>query len=138
MKRKIHLFAIASLATALTAQADNVTDEDELLCATSRAMLCVEDGTCFSVSILDTKVPQFVLVDLKKKTISTTKTSGEDRVSPVATVEKSDGRIFMQSMENNRAYSAVIDEISGQLTLAIANDGITMSVFGACTSADLD
>jgi hypothetical protein len=43
----------------------------------------------------------------------------------------------LQGVENNRAYSILIEEDSGLLSAAIARDGITMSVFGACTDADI-
>ena len=34
--------------------------------------------------------------------------------------------------------SAVIEEESGRFSAAIARDGITNSIFGACTDADVD
>lgn len=40
-------------------------------------------------------------------------------------------------MEGGRVFSFVIDEITGLLTAAIAEDGLSPSVFGACTDADV-
>ena len=80
---KINIFALVALTACTAAQADDVSDSDRILCSVSKLMLCTEDGECFPLSVLDVDVPQFLIFDLKKKTIATTKTSGENRVSTV-------------------------------------------------------
>ena len=40
-------------------------------------------------------------------------------------------------MEAGRAFSFVIDEVTGLLTAALADDGLSLSVFGDCTDADV-
>ena len=97
----------------------------------------VEDGECFPVSVLDLDVPQFLVIDLKKKTITTTEASAEHRVSEVANLIKENGRVFLQGIENSRAYSILIEQDIGRFTGSVARDGITMSTFGACTDADV-
>ena len=54
---KIKIPALAALMACSVAQADNVSDVDRLLCSTSEVMLCVEDGDCFQISVLDLDVP---------------------------------------------------------------------------------
>ena len=135
---KIKVSAFVALLACSVAQADDVTDTDRILCSTSTLMLCVEDGLCFQISILDSDAPQFLIVDTKKKTVATTEASGEKRESPVANLSRDGGRIFLQGVENNRAFSILIEEESGRFSAAIARDGITNSIFGACTDADVD
>jgi hypothetical protein len=48
-------------------------------------------------------------------------------------MQRTDGMIVLQGFEAGRAFSFVIQEESGQLSAAIARQGITVSVFGACT-----
>jgi len=134
---KLGIPAFVALMACSAAQADNVADKDRILCSTSIVMLCVEDGECFPISILNLDVPQFLIVDTKKKTISTTRASGESRDSAVANLSRNGGRIFLQGVENNRAYSILIEEDFGRFSAAIARDGITLSVFGACTDANV-
>ena len=43
---------------------------------------------------------------------------------------------FLQGVETERAFSFVIDEASGRMTVAVSLDGMSVSVFGACTDAD--
>lgn len=82
-------------------------------------------------------MPEFVVIDLKKKTISTTKASEQNRSTPFTSISRSEGRIYLQGLESERAFSFVIDEASGRLTAAVARDGIAVNVFGACTVTDL-
>jgi len=134
---KVRVSAFATLIACSVAQADDVTDANKILCSTSAIMLCVEDGECFPISVLDTDTPQFLIIDIKKKTVSTTKVSGEKRESKVANLSRVGGRIFLQGIENNGAYSLLIEEESGRFSAAIARDGITHTVFGACTDANI-
>jgi hypothetical protein len=134
---RVKISALVALTTCVAAYADDVTDNDRILCSSSKVMLCVEDGLCFEISVLDAGAPQFLIIDTKKKTVSTTEASGEKRESPVANMSRVGGRIFLQGVENNRAYSILIEEEFGRFSAAIARDGITTSAFGACTNADV-
>jgi len=135
---RIKVPALLALLSCSVAQADNVADSDEMLCSVSRVLLCVEDGNCFPISVLDLDIPQFLLVDTKKKTISTTAASGENRVSNVANLVRDAGRTFLQGIELNRAYSILIEDDIGRFTAVVARDGISVSAFGACTDADVE
>ena len=134
---KVRIAALVALTTSVAAHADDVTGKDRILCSSSKVMLCVEDGLCFEISVLDADAPQFLIIDTKKKTVATTEASGDKRESPVANMSRVDGRIFLQGVENNRAYSILIEEKFGRFSAAIARDGITVSAFGACTDADI-
>lgn len=82
-------------------------------------------------------VPQFVIVDTKKKVLSTTRASADKRTTGIETYRRDAGKIFLQGMEAGRAFSFVIDEATGLVTVAVSRDGIAVSVFGACTDADV-
>ena len=135
MKRAI----IASAAGLMSsgALADNLANLDRLVCATGQIVLCVEEDECYTVLPWDVGVPDFVIVDLKGKVLSTTKASEENRNTAIASLSRSDGHIYLQGIDLGRVFSLVIDEATGRMTAAVARDGATVSVFGACTSADL-
>jgi hypothetical protein len=116
--------------------AENVEDADRLLCSASQVMMCFETGECFTVPPWEIDVPQFVVIDKNKKAISTTKGSGENRSTPIATVHEEGGDIFLQGFEQGRAFSIVINESLGTLNAAVARDGVSVAVFGACTNAE--
>ena len=134
---KLKISAFIALTACVAAQADDITGKNRILCSSSKVMLCVEDGLCFEISVLDADAPQFLIIDTKKKTVATTEASGDKRESPVANMSRDNGRIFLQGVENNRAYSILIEEEFGRFSAAIARDGITVSAFGACTDADV-
>jgi hypothetical protein len=114
---------------------DDVSDSSRLLCAAAEVVACSEGGECLTIEPWELDVPQFVVVDTRKKTISTTRASGENRSTPIQTLHESDSSFFLQGTEQGRAFSFVIDQLTGILTVAVARDGLTVSVFGACTDA---
>jgi hypothetical protein len=135
MKRAI----IASAAGLMSggALADNVANLDRLLCATGQIVICVEEDECYPVLPSDVGVPDFVIVDVKGKVLSTTKASEENRTTAIASVNRKDGLVYLQGIDLGRVFSVVIDEATGRMTASVARDGATVSVFGACTSAAL-
>ena len=129
--------ACTGLMVSGIALAENLEGVDELLCAAGHVQICFETGECFAATPSELSIPNFVVIDTKKKTISTTKSSGQNRSSPFSSVERSDQTIYLQGKEGDRTFSFVIDEFSGHLTVAVVRDGISVTVFGACTDADL-
>ncbi len=127
--------SLAFIATLLPviAQADNLAGADRFLCASSRVVRCYSVGDCDSGPPWEWNMPSFIQVDLKKKTLSTPAASAEQRRSPLTHVQREAGQIIVQGSENGRALSMVINEETGLASSAIALDGITVTVFGACT-----
>ena len=129
--------AIAGLLIGGLAQAENVEGVDEIVCAATQVQICIEDDTCYSATAFELDMPDFVVIDISKKTISTTKASNQNRSTKFSSVTKEDGLIYLQGMEGGRAFSFVIHEASGRMTVAISRDGLSVSVFGACTDTNL-
>ena len=134
--KKIYI-ALAVLLAPAASIADDVSNSNKLLCSTSQLVVCFESGECITMQPWEIGVPQFVIVDTKKKLISTTKASGENRSTPIRTLQREDATIFLQGVEAGRAFSFSIDEQTGLLTVAVSRDGLTVSVFGACTDSDI-
>ena len=131
------LMIVVGSFVAMSAWAEDLSDADQFLCAASSVVLCAETGECFDMQPWEADVPEFVVVDTRKKLISTTRVSDEQRSSPIATYSRENGQIVLQGTEAGRAFSFVIDEVTGLVTVAVARDGISVSVFGACTDADV-
>ena len=122
---------------ASTGLAEDLADVDEFLCSVSQVSLCAETGECFDVQPWEIDLPRFVVIDTKRKTIATTRASDQQRSTKIANYHRDGERIYLQGMEGGRAFSFVIDELTGLLTVAVARDGLSVSVFGACTDADV-
>jgi len=132
MTYKIPVFLLV-LMSALPVIADSVKDASRLLCAPGDLSHCVIGDGCTSELPETENVPEFIEVDLKKKTLSATKASGQDRTTPILSQARSGGNIYLQGVENGRTFSLVISESTGDLTFVVATDGETASMFGGCT-----
>ncbi|HSN53563.1 MAG TPA: hypothetical protein VLT32_02785 [Candidatus Sulfomarinibacteraceae bacterium] len=115
------------------AAADDLTGSDRLLCAAVQATVCTEDGECVVDLPWNANVPQFIVVDLAARRLSTTEASGENRTTPIEHLARAEGTVVFHGYEMGRAFSWVISEPTGHLTVAVVTDGLAVSVFGACT-----
>ncbi len=125
--------ALAIVLAAPVVFADDVTGATKLLCTSVQATSCRDDGDCVTDVPWTFNIPQFIEIDTAAKMLSTTKASEELRKSPILTQTRTDGLLVIQGLENGRAFSFVINEKDGRLSAAVARDGITVTVFGACT-----
>jgi len=131
MPRSLVIGTIA--AVPLMAQAGSLTGKEQFLCTSTEVTRCEAFKGCDEGSPSLWNMPSSVQVDLAKKTLSTPRTNGEQRSSPFTHLARENGRIFIQGMENGRVFSLVIAEDTGLASFALALDGTTISLFGACT-----
>ena len=132
------LILMVLIFPAPTVSADDLAESDRFLCVPVQATLCIEDGECAVELPWNVNIPQFIEVDLEAKRLATTTASGLNRETPIEHLRRSDGTIVFHGFEMGRAFSWVIDEVTGHVTAAVATDGLAVSVFGACTPLDVD
>ena len=125
------LVALGCLSLPL--RADDLRGADSLLCTSVKVVRCTAAQACEGGPPWNMDIPQFVQLDLAAKMLSTTAASAEQRSTPIQSMMRENGMIVLQGVENARAWSFMIVEETGLLSAAIARDGITVSVFGACT-----
>lgn len=119
------------------AAAENLKGVDRMICSTAQAQICLETGECYSALPVDLDIPEFVVIDTRKNTISTTKSSDRNRSTSFNKVQNTDGVLYMQGIEGGRAFSFVIHETTGRMTVAVSRDGFSVTVFGVCTDSDI-
>jgi len=136
MKRSV--VASVGLLASGAVLADNLEGADRLLCAPEEIKICVEEADCYPAHGSELGVPDFIIVDLKNKKLQTTKASDQTRSTAFSTVNRNAGKIYLQGIENGRAFSFVIDEATGRMTVAVSRDGVAVSAFGACTNAKVE
>jgi hypothetical protein len=130
------LAGVVAATLASSAAADDLSGADDLLCTPIRAEQCTASAGCQSSLPWELNMPLFVHVDLAEGVLATTEASGENRETRIQSVTREDGIIVLQGIDQQRAYSFMIIEETGLLSVAVARDGITVSVFGACTPKD--
>ena len=135
MRNRVASVAAGALGLALCARgsADDLKAQDRFLCTALQASVCTTDAECTDDAPWNLNIPQFIEIDVKNKTVSTTKASGENRSTPVRSVDRADGLIVLQGFEAGRAFSFVISEETGIASVAVARDSKVVSIFGACT-----
>ncbi len=127
------LIALALALTSAPLPADDLTGARRFLCTAVQVTACYDDGECYTLPPWELNVPQFIEVDLEKRTLATTAASGQNRSTPIKNLEREDGQIVLQGFENGRAFSFLISEKTGRASIAVAREGLAVSVFGACT-----
>lgn len=135
MKKSV-MVCLVALAVS-TAQAEDLSGVEEFVCSVAHVSLCAETGDCFDVQPWEIDMPQFVVIDTKRKMIATTRASEQLRSTAITNLTRDSAVIYLQGTEAGRAFSMIIDEATGLLTAAVARDGFSISVFGACTDADV-
>jgi hypothetical protein len=121
------------LVLAGPAAADDLTGETKILCTVMQANECRPDDGCLTGAPWNYNIPLFVELDLDAKTISTTKASGEKRSTLLKNIQRDGELLILQGYENGRAFSFIVSEPTGVLTVSVAVDDGGMVVFGACT-----
>ena len=119
------------------AHADELSGARRLLCTAQQATRCTVDG-CTMDRPAAWNIPQFIEVDLDGRMVRTTPASGENRSTPIQSLHREDGKIFIQGLEGGRAFSFVIDERTGDLNVAVATAETATAVFGVCTPLPVD
>ena len=132
-KSTLFVIGVGLVLVASALPADDLTGSDRFLCSSVEVNICTALGDCASEPPWNLNIPQFIEVDLDKKTLSTTVASGENRSTPIKNLERDGDLIFLQGVEQGRAFSFVIAQEDGLASIAVARDGLSVSVFGSCT-----
>ncbi|MEJ2690815.1 MAG: hypothetical protein P8130_12880 [Deltaproteobacteria bacterium] len=123
-----------------TAAAANFDGSAPLLCAPIMANECDLGSPCQTLSIEDAGLPQFVVIDLDKKTIKPTPETGKTNITKIASLTSIDGKFILQGAEDGRkdekdglGWTISIDQETGKLVMAAAGEQVAFVIYGACT-----
>ncbi len=111
-----------------------------LYCALMDTVQCLPGGECQELEAEDVNLPDFLVMDFKKKMITTTKEGGIQRSSKIENRKLIDGKLIVQGAEDGvegvrdgLGWSIAINESTGKMVLTGSGDDIGFVVFGACT-----
>jgi hypothetical protein len=134
----VGVMSLAAVLVALPAIADDVTGEAQLLCTSVRVKECFADGGCVEGPPETWNIPRFTRIDLAKKTLETTESSGQNRTTPIERIEREGDDIALQGAEDGKAFSFLLEADTGTASVAIALEGSVLAGFGYCTPIDSD
>ena len=120
---------VAPLGVSLATDFDG---SEKLRCVPTDATECSGAGECKRVMVEEINIPRWITVDFKKKKLSGTDSDDEQEATAIESVRAADGQTILQGAENGRAWSIVIDQMTGDMTAAIAGDETGFVLFGVC------
>ena len=120
---------VAPLGVSLAGDFDG---SKKLRCVPTDATECSGAGECKRVTVEEINIPRWIAVDFKKKKLGGTDSDGEDETTAIENVRVNDGHTILQGAEGGRAWSLVIDQMTGDMTIAIAGDETGFVLFGVC------
>ena len=123
------LFLVVPLGASLAADFDG---SKKLLCVPTDATECSGAGECNRVTVEEMNIPKWITVDFKKKELSGTDSDGEAETTAIENVRVAEGRTVLQGSENGRGWSVTINQVTGDMTAAIAGEGTGFVLFGVC------
>mgnify|MGYP003573373435 CR=1 FL=1 len=125
----VFVFLVAPLGASLAADFDG---SEKLLCAPTDATECSGAGECGRVTVEEINIPKWITVDFKKKELSGTDSDGEAETTAIENVRTAEGQTILQGAENGRAWSMTINQMTGDMTAAVAGNGTGFVLFGVC------
>ena len=100
-----------------------------LLCALNSVVECSRQGDCERTTAEEAELPPFVRINVQQRLLSSVDGA---RTSPITTVQRANGRLMLQGMQNERVWGAVIDEASGQMSATVGEYDGAFVITGAC------
>jgi hypothetical protein len=104
-----------------------------LICAVIEAIECDVGVECQRGTAESIDFPQFVKIDFQEKTLSTLDEGDRRRTTPIKTLERMNGSLIMQGVEESRAWNLLIAQATGKMSATVADNQVGFVIFGACT-----
>ena len=141
MKNRISRLSIAVLAFAMlfasgVANAkDNYDGSSNLICAAFNVGACIDGFNCVKGEARDFDMPEFMVVDVKKKSIHATyENESKKAESPIKNMELNGSQLILQGVENAHGWTMSIHKDTGRMSLAVVGEQLSYLIFGACTA----
>jgi len=111
-----------------------------LYCALMDTVQCVPGGECTEIEPEEVNLPDFLVINFKKKRITTTKEGGNKRTSKIQNRALIDGKLIIQGAEDGvegvrdgLGWTIAVNDSTGKMVLTGSGDDVGFVFFGACT-----
>ena len=128
------------LSLPMAAEAGEFDGFKPLICSTGKVIECTAEGGCREVTPESVAVPQFLTVDLDKKSIRSVGKKDGNRKSIIKRLERLGGRVILQGSDegirdvrDSVGWSATLSEETGKFVVTASGDQVAFIVYGACT-----
>jgi hypothetical protein len=116
------------------AGATGIDGSRSIICAFTSSAGCDNETGCEATTPERLNLPRFIRIDFNNKKIITENQIGEGTrtETQIKNFLRLDGQLFLQGVEI-RAWSMVITETTGSMTLTASGDEEAFVLFGVCT-----
>ena len=128
MTRVLHIVAALALLTWGAAAAGDFDGSKLLICAPVEALDCAPGEGCVKERPEDVGAPNFLRIDVANNVIV-----GPKQTTPILLMDKSDDQILLQGKELGYAWTLVLAQDSGTMTVTLVNREAAFVLFGSCT-----
>ncbi len=128
--RILFLIMLLVIGGSLPARGADFDGSSPIYCAFTKILECQGQKGCDYVFPEDVSLPTFVRIELQKNLISAVR-GGETRTTQIKHLVRQDGYLILQGIEQ-RAWSVMIEEKTGRMTLAVAGQDDGFVIFGSC------
>lgn len=140
MMNKMILNGLASLVFIPgLAGAGSFDGSQPFLCASAEVIECLPGEECLRVTPEAIDAPQFLRVDMKANTL-TTSVADSEKTSAIERSEIVDGKLMIQGAEDGSpdardgvGWTIAIDQDTGKMVVTASGDSVAFIIFGACT-----
>jgi hypothetical protein len=129
----IALLAGAFMSLASAAWAAGIDPIKPALCATTETFECNPGENCIADTPEGINLPRFIRIDFAGNKAYGERASGEQRSAEILTQKVDAGRIVLQGVQDGNGWTVMIDQVTGDMSLAISADHVGFVIFGACT-----
>ena len=100
-----------------------------MLCALSSVIECSRRGDCERSDPDEAGIPPIIRVEVPQRRLSS---MDGTRTSPITNVQRNNGKLMIQGMQNERVWGAVIDESSGRMSATSGEADGAFVLIGTC------
>ncbi len=117
-----------------SAEASGFDGSVPILCATTRIIECEGASGCRETTLENVDLPTFFRIDLSRSIMYGVDATGRKmaKETPIKNVQRADGKLMLQGVQV-RAWSLLLSEETGTMTLTASDEGAAFVLFGACT-----
>jgi hypothetical protein len=104
----------------------------DLTCSTVEVLECAIGLGCNEETAVSMPVPQFLRFDLEEQVIRARRADGTILTTPILSSSKVNSGFIFQGVEQELAWSILISELDGRLSLSVTGDKFAYVIFGSC------
>lgn len=128
--RKAFAILLAAWAIVGTAAAEG-GGPAKTLCAITSTLTCDLTG-CISGPANAVNLPVFVRIDTQNNLVETAREGGDRRTSRIASMRAEGDTLVLLGGEMETGWSATLDQVTGNFTGTVADNGVGYIIFGSC------